>query len=271
LASVSHPISPDAGDQGEMGSRAPAGCSGAGHPGGPLAFRDPSGNPGGTVLPAGAFPGGGAPRESDPARLAGGGIRHALRRAHLRSGGAPHRRPVRAEVAIPLNRLAWLTLLAVAGLVSPGLARGAFHTPPRPPSTLARADSAWARGDRSTARRLYAAVFARQPGQSRVVFRLAQLANYREQALLFYHRYITLEPNDPWGYMAAGDVLSQLGRTREALEEYDRAARLAPAERDVAVGRARTLNRAGRREEAALMLESWLSDHPDDAAVRSDL
>jgi len=104
-----------------------------------------------------------------------------------------------------------------------------------------------------------------------VVFRLAQLANYREQALLFYHRYITLEPNDPWGYMAAGDVLSQLGRTREALEEYDRAARLAPAERDVAVGRARTLNRAGRREEAALMLESWLSDHPDDAAVRSDL
>jgi len=167
-----------------------------------------------------------------------------------------------------MKRLASMALLVVACLTSPGLARGAFHTPP---STLTLADAAWARGDRSDARRLYAAVFARQPRLSRVVFRLAQLANSREQALLLYHRYTALEPDDPWGYMAAGDVLSRLGRTREALEEYDQAARLAPAERDVSVGRARALNRAGRREEAAGVLQSWLSDHPDDAAVQNDL
>jgi Flp pilus assembly protein TadD len=166
-----------------------------------------------------------------------------------------------------MNRAASLALLATAVWLSPAPARADVH----PPSLMVRADSAWARGDWSVARRLYADVLSEQPRQSRAVFRLARLTKNQEQALRLHRRYIALEPNDPWGYMAAGDVLSHLGRTGEALEEYDQAARLKPAERDVAVGRARVLDAAGRRDEAAAVRQAWLSGHPGDAAVWSDL
>src|SRR5689334_14132706 len=99
------------------------------------------------------------------------------------------------------------------------------------PAALAEADSAWANGDRGRALQAYAQVLSEAPGQSHAIFRLAQLAEDRGRALRLYRQYIALEPNDPWGYMAAGDVLSRLGRTHEALAEYDRAARLAPRER----------------------------------------
>jgi hypothetical protein len=105
--------------------------------------------------------------------------------------------------------------------------------------SLAQADSAWASGDRVRARRLYTEAVAENPSQSRAVFRLGQLAPSIREALPYFERYTILEPQDAWGHMALGDALATLGRTDAALAAYDRAERLAPGERDVALGRAR--------------------------------
>ena len=133
------------------------------------------------------------------------------------------------------------------------------------PATLARADSAWKSGDRSRARALYAELLALDSTASRAVFRLAQLESSDERALALYRRYIVLEPNDPWGYMAEGDLLASMGHIDEALNCYEGAHALAPGERDVAFGRARVLERAGRPHQAADEMTGWTSMHPDDA------
>lgn len=129
---------------------------------------------------------------------------------------------------------------------------------------MSRADSAWDAGDRKRARALYAEIFATDSTASRAVFRLAQLDDSEERALALYRRYIALEPDDPWGHMAEGDVLARMGRLAEALIAYDGAHAILPGERDVAVGRARLLDRAGRSHQAADELAAWTTSHPDD-------
>jgi len=129
---------------------------------------------------------------------------------------------------------------------------------------VTRADSAWAAEDRELARRLYEEELARDPDNSHATFRLATLAPEPRAALRLYQRYTVLEPSDAWGWMAVGDQFARLGKTSEALAMYDRAARLAPGERDVTIGRARVLSRAGRREAAAAEYEGWIAAHPAD-------
>src|SRR2546426_8409472 len=78
--------------------------------------------------------------------------------------------------------------------------------------------------------------------RSHATYRLAQLRRRDPAAALrLFRRYVRLEPSDPWGYMAVGDVLARTGRYADALQWYDHALRLAPAERDAIVGRARVL------------------------------
>ncbi len=151
--------------------------------------------------------------------------------------------------------------LVVAGLLASCAAGPSLAQSP----TLAQADSAFAAGRLDLARQRYAALLAREPGQSRAAYRLGQLAVTPDSAVVWFRRYVELEPRDPWGYMAVGNATSRLGRWREALTWYDRAAELAPEERDVAVGRFRVHSRAGRREAAIAVLGDWLSRHPDDA------
>jgi hypothetical protein len=129
---------------------------------------------------------------------------------------------------------------------------------------MARADSAFNRGDRALARNLYGQILAKDSSSSRAVFRLAQLDDSNERALVLYRRYIALEPGDAWGHMAEGDLLGSLGRVEEALVAYAGADAVAPGERDVFIGKARLLDRAGRSDQAAAELASWLSRHPAD-------
>lgn len=110
-----------------------------------------------------------------------------------------------------------------------------------------------------------AASTQQQSDDSRAVFRLAQQSASPAQALDLFRRYVELEPADPWGYMAVGEVLGQMGKVGEGLAWYDRAAGLAPGERDVAMGRAKLLARAGRSRAAAREYARWLAGHPDDA------
>lgn len=137
---------------------------------------------------------------------------------------------------------------------------------------LARADSAFAAGSTRTAVRRYGAVLAVDPDNSRAVFRLAQLSRGDPaMALQLFQRYVRLEPADPWGYMALGDVLARLGHYDDALRSYDLALRLAPAERDAIVGRARVLARARRTDAAIVAYEQWLATHPTDAETWREL
>jgi len=130
---------------------------------------------------------------------------------------------------------------------------------------VARADSAWSSGNRALARRLYQQAVESDSSESRAVFKLAQLEDSPRRALTLYRRYVRLEPRDPWGFMAMGDALAVLGNYRDALMAYDHAERLLPGERDAAIGRARTLTRAGRPEESVAVLRAWLARRTDDA------
>lgn len=136
--------------------------------------------------------------------------------------------------------------------------------PARTPTLLEQADAAWEDGDREAARRLYTAALARDTSASRAVFRLAQLAPDATAALPLYRRYVSLQPRDPWGHMALGDALGRLRRYGPALDAYRHAASLAPAERDVVVGRARWEERADRPDVAMHDLEAWTSGHATD-------
>lgn len=130
--------------------------------------------------------------------------------------------------------------------------------------TLVRADSAWKSGDYERARLLYAQVFAKDSTASRAVFRLAQLDVSEDRSLSLYRKYVALEPDDPWGHMAEGDQLARMGRWEEGLVAYDGAKAVAPEERDVTIGRARLLDRAGRARDAAAELEAWTTRHASD-------
>lgn len=134
----------------------------------------------------------------------------------------------------------------------------------RASSVLARAESAFVAEDRELARRLYAESLALDSTLSRAVFRLAQLSNSPREQLALYRRYQALQPRDAWGFMAEGDALARLRRFDEGLAAYARAETIAPDERDVAVGRARLLARAGRSGQAMAELTRWTERHASD-------
>lgn len=138
---------------------------------------------------------------------------------------------------------------------------------------LARADSAFAAGDAIMAAREYAAALAVDPENSRATYRLADLSKRRDpvEALRLFRRYVALEPDDPWGYMAVGDALARSGSYGAALRSYDDALRLAPGERDAVIGRVRVLARAGRTDAAVAGYRHWLAANPNDVEAWGEL
>lgn len=133
-----------------------------------------------------------------------------------------------------------------------------------PGAVMARADSAYAAGDRTFARTLYAQALAHDSTLSRAAFRLAQFETSPGRALALYRHYETLEPRDAWGFMAEGDLLGRMSRYRDAQAAYARAASIAPDERDVVIGRSRLHLQAGRPDVAATELTRWTERHPED-------
>ena len=150
-----------------------------------------------------------------------------------------------------------MVMVTLAALASPAAAQ-------RQGGVLERANSAYDEGERARARVLYAEALAVDSSLSRAVFRLAQLEESPLRALALYRRYSVLEPRDPWGFMAQGDVLGGMGRYAEGEAAYARAASLAPGERDVALGRARLQLRAERPDRAIVELSTWTARHEDD-------
>jgi hypothetical protein len=121
--------------------------------------------------------------------------------------------------------LRMLIILAAAGMSLAGQTSVA--------ELLRRADAAFADENRALAERLYRQVLALDPNQSRAVYRLGQLSRDDEVALQWFKQYAKLEPTDAWGWLAVGDKSLKVGKTVEALEAYQRAARLQPKAADV--------------------------------------
>lgn len=137
---------------------------------------------------------------------------------------------------------------------------------------LARADSVFATGDAVGAAQAYAAVLEADSENSRATYRLADLRRRDPaEALRLFRRYVALEPTDPWGHLAVADILARLGRYDEALQKSADALRIAPAERDAVIGRARVLARARRTDAAVAAYQEWLATHDRDAEAWREL
>lgn len=139
-------------------------------------------------------------------------------------------------------------------------------------SLLQQADAAYSAGDRERAKRLYRAVLASDPDNSRAAYQLARLAPLGSaEAVALLRRYVKLEPADPWGYMALGDALAKAGAVVEAIEQYGLARRRAPGEADVYTGLGRILRDAGRTDELVETCEEWVSRQPKNATAWFEL
>ncbi|HEX9215576.1 MAG TPA: tetratricopeptide repeat protein [Gemmatimonadales bacterium] len=170
------------------------------------------------------------------------------------------------HVGQELRRVALLLML---GLVVPGPRGALAQSPGRVAALLARADSAWAAKAESVAASEYAAVLAADPENSHATYRLAQLTrNDPAAALRLFQRYVVLEPEDPWGYMAVADALAQAGRYPEALQSYDDALRLAPGEPEAIAGRAKVFPRARVAAPAVTPLVSGSRDSDGNTTFR---
>jgi len=118
------------------------------------------------------------------------------------------------------------------------------------------------------AAREYAAVLAADPENSHATYRLAQLTRDDPAALRLFQRYVELEPEDPWGYMAVAEALARAGRYAEALRSYDAALRLAPDEPEAVAGRAKVFAPARAAAPAVTPLVSGSRDSDGNTTFR---
>ncbi|MCH9007090.1 tetratricopeptide repeat protein [candidate division KSB1 bacterium] len=137
---------------------------------------------------------------------------------------------------------------------------------------MAVADSAFNRGNFVRAKLAYVRILKTDPNNSRAAYQLGRLMPPgSEEAILFFRRYVLLEPQDPWGHMALGDALAKAGRLPQARRFYEHAIKLTPKERDVWIGLGRILQNAGRTDETIKAFERWSSAHPSDALAWREL
>ena len=173
--------------------------------------------------------------------------------------------PAGRTVARERQRVAVLLIL---GLVAPGPRGALAQSPGRVAALLVRADSAWEARAESVAAREYAAVLAEDPENSHATYRLAQLTRDDPAALRLFQRYVELEPEDPWGYMAVAEALARAGRYGDALRSYDAALRLAPGEPEAVAGRAKVFARARAAAPAVTPLVSGSRDSDGNTTFR---
>ena len=195
-----------------------------------------------------------------------------LLRLWVHRGKRPARR-VRQETSLSLERSVvqqWRRVASLVVLAVIAAPVSLAQSPRRPPVRvhLARADSAWAARAEIVAAREYAAVLAADPENSHATYRLAQLTRDDPAALRLFQRYVELEPEDPWGYMAVGEALARAGRYGDALQSYDAALRLAPDEPEAVAGRAKVFARARAAAPAVTPLVSGSRDSDGNTTFR---
>jgi tetratricopeptide (TPR) repeat protein len=134
---------------------------------------------------------------------------------------------------------------------------------------LARADSAYERGDDAAADSAYATVVALDDRYSYALLRLVRLRGARPaDAETLLRRYVALEPEDEearaWLAAAVAGVDRRAAPGAAAEPRSERA-------RGAQVGRARALAGAGRTQEAIAAYEGWLATNRDDPQAWREL
>jgi tetratricopeptide (TPR) repeat protein len=138
----------------------------------------------------------------------------------------------------------------------------------------AAADSAWARGDRVAAERLYRARLAADSSDATALFRLALLrgwAGQRRQSLELLDRLLERRPDDIDARLARARMLSALGRHREAEAAADSILRMAPGDIGGLQLRARLIALAGDLIESERLWRQVLERDPGNAETRAGL
>ncbi len=131
---------------------------------------------------------------------------------------------------------------------------------------MARADSAFHSGQLESSRRIYAQVLRVEPDNSRATYQLGRLAPQGSKlAIELFRRYVFLEPDDPWGYMALAEAFAKAGLYDPAVCWYEEAVTLAPTEQDSWIGLGSILERAGRVDASIEVYERWAKVRPKDA------
>lgn len=178
--------------------------------------------------------------------------------------GAPAgRRGARLSAASPAG-----ALLLVMALAYPALLSAQARQPASAAVLLARADSAFARGDSAVAALGYAAVLAVEPASSRATYQRARLLPPGSpEAVRLFRRYTELEPGDGWGFIALGQALLDAGLPGPAAGSFARAERLEPDAPEAAHGHALALAEAERTDAAIAVLERWVARSPGDASA----
>jgi len=171
-----------------------------------------------------------------------------------------------------LARVGRSTILMLVAFTAGTAARPAQAQASATPATLrARAESTFASGDRAGSARAYAALLDAVPRDARALFRLAGLREEPVAMVPLLERYVAVEPGDAWGWLALADALSRDGQHARAAEAITRAERIAAGERDVKLGRARTLQRAGATDAAIAAYERLVASDPKDADALQSL
>jgi tetratricopeptide (TPR) repeat protein len=134
---------------------------------------------------------------------------------------------------------------------------------------LAAADSAFDAEDTATARHEYEAALEANPGATRAMYRLGQLAKRTPQKAESYFRmYVRNEPNDAWGWIALGNILSQQKKFGGAMEAFDRAQAIAPDAAEVAQGRARIAGAKARTAPSVEIFSGGSRDSEENGSAR---
>ncbi len=167
-------------------------------------------------------------------------------------------------------------LIALAGLLGLTVPLTAQKQKPKSSTTtaalIARADSAVAAGDHARAQRLYAQVLRAEPNNSRATYQLARLEPPGSRfAIKLFRRYVELEPQDPWGYMALAEAFAKAGYINPAVRWYVEAVTRAPHEQDFWIGLGKVLERAGQVEASVRVYERWANVSPKDALAWNTL
>ncbi|MBN1641851.1 MAG: tetratricopeptide repeat protein [Anaerolineae bacterium] len=91
---------------------------------------------------------------------------------------------------------------------------------------------------------------------------------YYDRALADYEAALVLEP-DAYTYAAHASIIAALGRTDEAIDEFDQAAALAPDYPDIYYGRGEAYRRKGEDQQALDDFRTFLAfeDHWNDEMV----
>jgi tetratricopeptide (TPR) repeat protein len=144
----------------------------------------------------------------------------------------------------------------------------ALATDPRPHLLLAEVDIRNGR-DPAVVIPRYQAALKRDPDLEQARFGLAEqlrLAQRFEEAEVEYARYLARRPDDPLGYIGAGQSALERGNEADAVRMLDRALNLAPRHSVALAARATIELRRGRFECALKFLDLALKVDPFDSA-----